>query len=259
MTIEFQSLYIYLLVFVRLVGCFLFNSVFSRKDIPNMLKMGFIFVLTVLIAPTISKTEVETLGQLKELTIILLMMKELLLGLALGFVFQIFTLLLYFVGDTMDFQFGLSMAKVMDPSTNIQVSVLGGFVNFIFILFLFTTNSHLVLIKIFAVTFDYLPVSAFFSLQELPGFILDLFISTFALAVKLLIPFVVCGFTVEMCMGILMKMIPQIHIFVINIQVKILLGITLMIALIRPLSAFLDRYLLLVLDEMQKLIVLLAK
>lgn len=259
MSIEFSSLYLYILVFVRLAGCFLFNAIFSRKNIPAMLQMGFILVLTILITPTLDNIDMNRLSNVKDLTYILLLAKELFLGLALGYIFQIFSLLLFFVGDMMDLQFGLSMAKVFDPGTNIQMAVMGSFINIFFIMFLFATNSHLILIKIFAVTFDYLPVTSFFDYTVIPGFVLDLFINTFILATKLLIPYVITGFTIELSMGILMKVIPQIHIFVINIQIKILLGITLMLALSQPMSAFLDRYIVSMLHEMQQLILHLAR
>lgn len=259
MSIEFSNLYLYLLVFVRLTGCFLFNVIFSRKNIPGMLQMGFIFVLTILITPTLDNVEMEVIANMKELTYLLMLFKELFLGLVLGYVFQIFAMLLYFVGDMMDTQFGLSMAKVFDPGTSIQMAVMGSLINIFFIMFLFATNSHLILIQIFAVTFEYLPVTSFFDYTLIPGFVLDLFINAFILATKLLIPYVVCGFTIELSMGILMKVIPQIHIFVINIQTKILLGISLMLLLSQPMSAFLDRYIVTMLHEMQELILLLAK
>lgn len=255
MSIQFDSLTLYMLVFVRLAGCFVFNSIFSRKNIPTMLQMGLILLLTILLAPTIDGTGLENL---KQLTFFLYLMKELFIGLALGFVFQIFALLLYFVGDMMDFQFGLSMAKVFDPATSIQVSAMGNFINILFILFIFSTNSHLVLIRIFAISFEYIPLTKFFEISNIAGYMIDLFISTFVLTTKLLIPFVICGFTVEISMGILMKVIPQIHIFVINIQVKILLGIGLMLVLVGPMSSFLDHYIASMLQEMQTLIGLLA-
>ena len=43
-------------------------------------------------------------------------------------------------------------------------------------------------------------------------------------------------------MGVLMKLIPQIHIFVINLQVKIIAGILLMMLFAVPMGQFIDRY-----------------
>ena len=52
-------------------------------------------------------------------------------------------------------------------------------------------------------------------------------------------------------MGILMKLIPQIHIFVINIQFKMLLGLILLLAFAAPVSSFLDNYMRIMLENLQ--------
>ena len=44
-------------------------------------------------------------------------------------------------------------------------------------------------------------------------------------------------------MGVLMKLIPQIHVFVINIQFKVLLAFFMLWVYIQPVSSFLNRYL----------------
>ena len=43
-------------------------------------------------------------------------------------------------------------------------------------------------------------------------------------------------------MGVLMKLIPQIHVFVINIQFKILLALFMLWAYAQPINSFLDSY-----------------
>jgi flagellar biosynthetic protein FliR len=61
----------------------------------------------------------------------------------------------------MDTHFGMSMAKVFDPGTSIQMSVSGTFLNILFLLYIFCTDSHLLLIRIFADSFQVLPAGAF--------------------------------------------------------------------------------------------------
>ncbi|MHB8097427.1 MAG: flagellar biosynthetic protein FliR, partial [Erysipelotrichaceae bacterium] len=46
MTVQFDGLAIYLLVFVRLFACFMFNPVFSRKNLPLSAKLAFIVWIT---------------------------------------------------------------------------------------------------------------------------------------------------------------------------------------------------------------------
>ena len=74
--------------------------------------------------------------------------------------------------------------------------------------------------------------------------------------IKLVLPFVAAEFILEMTMGVLMKLIPQIHVFVINIQCKILLGIMLMMLFAYPMGAFMDRYTEAMMTEAQKLLMM---
>jgi len=66
---------------------------------------------------------------------------------------------------------------------------------------------------------------------------------------------IVAAFTLEISMGILMKLIPQIHVFVINIQVKVMLGIFLLLVLIQPITHVLDKSLGEMIQNMQNVLI----
>ena len=59
-------------------------------------------------------------------------------------------------------------------------------------------------------------------------------------------------------MGVLMKLIPQIHVFVINIQLKMLLGILLLLLFAGPITSFLDNYIRLMFENMEGVLGLMA-
>lgn len=238
MSIRFDGLEVYLLVFVRLIACIMFNPIFSRKNIPQTAKIAFVVWLSLLITPTVDGSG---LNQIDDLTFILLIFKEVLLGYILGYVVQLYVYMLLFVGDLLDYQFGLSMAKVFDPQTYVQVSIIGNLFQLLLIVLFFMSNSHLMMIEIMSHSFTYLRLDAWFSLTKLIPYLLDLFITVFMLVIKLALPMIVAAFTLEIAMGILMKLIPQIHVFVINIQLKVLLGIVLLLILIQPISHVLDQ------------------
>ena len=71
-------------------------------------------------------------------------------------------------------------------------------------------------------------------------------------------PFVAAEFVLEMSMGVLMKFIPQIHVFVINIQFKILLGIVLLLAFAGPIGSFTDNFMRLMFQNIQNVLYVLA-
>ena len=165
--------------------------------------------------------------------------------------------MLYVAGDLMDTVFGLSMAKVMDPVSSVQASTWGQMLNMLFVLYFFATGSHLVMIKLFAYSYEVVPVGAYMILlPRVTAYLLTLFHSVFILAAKLALPFAAAEFILEAAMGILMKLIPQIHVFVINLQTKIAAGILLMMLFAQPLGEFIDRYVVSLMEDMQKVLTL---
>ena len=151
----------------------------------------------------------------------------------------------------MDMEFGLSMAKVFDPGTNLQMSTSSNLLNILFILYIFITDSHLLLIHIFANSFEILPAGTASFSPEASQFFLELFASVFSMALRLVLPFMAAEFVMQVAMGILMKLVPQIHVFVINIQFKILLGVTMLLAFGGPISSFVDNYMRIMLENIQ--------
>lgn len=253
MTIAFDSMALFMLIFVRLSGMILLNPLLSRRNVPMQTRMGLIFFLTVLLAPQFSAAP---LAGLNDFDLVVLIIKELAVGALLGYVFQVFYYMLFFVGDYLDTAFGMAMAKVFDPGTNIQMSITSNLFSVWFIIYLLATGGHLALIHLFAASFQLLPVGKLLITPELAQYGMQVFISAFSLAVRLLLPFAVAEFTLEVSMGILMKVIPQIHIFVINFQLKMGLGILMLLLFAPSVGSFVDNYLLRMLDTLQQSLII---
>jgi len=71
--------------------------------------------------------------------------------------------------------------------------------------------------------------------------ILDIFCQCTILGVKMTLPIAGMVFLLEIGVGILMKAIPQINVFVLNIQAKILVGIVMIVVIFSPLSDYIER------------------
>lgn len=178
--------------------------------------------------------------------------KEIMIGITLSYIFAIYYYMLQFSADMMDLQFGLSMAKAMDPQTQIQTGISGNLLTIVFMLYFFATNSHLVLLQVAAYSFIVIPAGGEgILISNMAGFVMEIFSSIFSLALRLCLPYLITGFILEISMGILMKLIPQIHIFVIHMQAKIILGVVLLLLLASPLATFIDNYIMSALKHMQ--------
>ncbi|MCL2121373.1 MAG: flagellar biosynthetic protein FliR [Clostridiales bacterium] len=244
----FRQLSAYILVFCRMTGVVLFNPLLSRKNIPTQFSLALCLGLAILIAPGIA----ETMGPIEQdIYLVGALGAELLIGFVWGLIFQIFYYLLFMAGDAIDLGLGLSMAKVFDRNTNIQMSLSGNLFNMMFVLYLFASNSHLALIRLAASSYAIIgPGGAVMDIR-LSGFMVDLFLQTMSLVIRLCLPFLAATFTVEITMGVLMKLVPQINVFSIHFQAKVIMGLLLLFIFTIPVAGFVDHYLINMLQQME--------
>lgn len=66
---------------------------------------------------------------------------------------------------------------------------------------------------------------------------IDIFYDCVVLAVKISFPMIAFEFILEIVVGVLMKVNPQVNIFILSIQLRLLCGFILMIILIDPLNS----------------------
>lgn len=247
-----DNLYVYILVFVRIAGIIFFNPVMSRNNIPRMARVSLVLLSSIIIAPV---TTVSSDFSADRISLVISIGKELFIGFILAYVFNVFYYMIFTAGEIMDMQFGFSMAKVMDPGSNVQAAITGNLFNIFFIGYIFATNTHALLIRLTVYTYDVIPVGAGnLVIDKLPEFVFEMFCTVFTLAMHLAFPFVAVELVVEMCLGIMMKLIPQIHVFVINMQLKILISIVMIYMLANPIAGFIDNYTSLMFEYMQNVL-----
>ncbi len=227
MTIDIlvDEISIFVLVFCRVAGMILFNPLLARNNVPSQVRTGLVLGTTILISQPFSINDLPTLTNLM---FIIIMVRELTLGFICGYIFQYFHYMLFAAGDIIDMGFGLAMAKAFDPGSNIQASVTGNVFQLMFIMYIFATDSHLTFIQLIAVSYEFIDLGAVSVNLDIISFMMTLFTIVFKLAIQLVLPFLAASFTLEMAMGMLMKLIPQINVFVINFQFKVLFGVTLL-------------------------------
>lgn len=239
------------LVFTRVGAMIFFNPLLNRKNVPAQFRIALALGLSLLIIPNVPS---DAVSPIEGISLVFAMLKELFAGFCFGFIFQLYYYLLFVAGDVIDMGFGLSMAKAFDPSTNIQTSLTSGFFQLIFIVYFFITDCHLIFIKLIVSTFDLVGIGAMTFGADVGSFICAQFVSAFGLIMHLAIPFMAASFVLEIGMGILMKLIPQINVFSIHFQFKVVLGLGLLFLFAVPISDFIQSYINELFVQMQNLI-----
>lgn len=218
-------------------GIFLFNPVFARKNVPGNIRTGLAFLCALAASGTLDAAPL----QVSALPVFMLLcVKELMIGFIVGFVVNLFLSSVLVAGELIDFQSGLSMAKVYDPQSNSSIPLAGSLVNILFMLSFFMSNGHLTIVKIAVYSLRALPPG-----PELFGFyfaqyLVLLFAEILVMAVKIAFPFIAVETMTEFGIGILMKTVPQIHVFSINIQLRLIIGLALLLLMVPSMAYMMD-------------------
>lgn len=222
------------LILMRMTGAIVFNPIFGRNNVPGRMKAGLILFLSLLLYSGFGGELVHQPAGLLEYGV--MMMKELFVGFTLGFSMELAVMILRFASAVMDFSMGLSMAQVYDPQYNGQVTVTSGIYYGFFVLLFFATNCHLRVIQIFFQSADVLPFGMVTLNMELPQAILVVFRENIAMGLQYAFPLIAIELVTEAAVGILMRMIPQINVFSVNFQIKIIVGLLTLLMLFSPMS-----------------------
>ena len=233
---DWRALTLFLLVLARMSGVVLFNPILGRQSIPGVVKSGFILLLSIT-AYTMTDYLPEAPGSILE-TLVLLGL-ELFLGYVLGLVMNLFFYVPLLGGETIDIQMGMSMGRTYDPSSQTSTTVTASLLNLLLMLLFFAANGHQTLLRIILVSGRIVPFGAAAFGQELYGAMVELFINCTILGIKLCMPILAAELLGQMGMGILMKVIPQINVFAINIELKVIIGLGLLFLMLVPFSEFL--------------------
>lgn len=231
-----NALTLFLLITARMTGCVAFNPLLGRRGVPSLVKAGLILLLSVSVF-SITTVQVEAPSTLLGLALMFLM--EMFVGYALGLVINLFFYIPVMAGSVIDMQMGLSMASTYDPASGIQVTATSTLLNVLMSLLFFAANGHHTLIRIFLVSGRGVPFGAVALGENFYGAMIQIFLDCTLLGVKLAMPILAAELMGQVGMGILMKAIPQINVFAINIELKVIIGLVLIMLMLFPFSQFL--------------------
>ena len=218
---------VFLLVFVRMTGLFVIAPIFGRRNIPAYLKIGFSFMLALML---VSSLQVDNgLYYSNMLEYILLVLKEFLVGITLGYVsYAIFTAI-HLAGQLIDMKVGFGIVNVVDPLSNIQVPITSTFY-FIFCMLIFLIcNGHHILIRALFYSYDFVPLGKVLFGEQVVNDVIRVFGNIFIISFKISGPVVATILISDVALGIISKTVPQLNVFMVGMPLKIFLGLSVMV------------------------------
>lgn len=213
----------FLLILVR-ITCFISVApFFGMNNTPTRVKIGLGFFISLLLYHTsvphtaLSYQTVWAYG--------VIVMKEALTGLFIGFGAQLCTTIVIFAGMIIDMDIGLSMVSMMDPTTKENSSISGMYLQYMTMLMLLVSGMYQFLLRAVADAYELIPVNgAVFHTEKLLASLIQFLTEYVVIGFRICLPVFAVIMVLNVVLGVLAKIAPQINMFTVGIQLKILVG-----------------------------------
>jgi len=230
----FDQIDVFVLVLVRVLAFFMFVPVLSGMSIPLQVRLFLAVFFSAAVFTSGAVTAVTYHDSAFGLGILIL--HEFLTGALLGFVLLVILNAILFAGQFMDFSIGFAMVNVIDPLQQIQVPILGNFMFLSVSALLVVTGGLNRFIQVFYQSYQFIQpgTAVIIGNQDLAQFIVVMLLSFLVLAVQIAIPIVGALLIINIILGIMVKAVPQMNVFVVGMPLKVLVGIFLMYTVMTP-------------------------
>ena len=230
----------FLLTVARVGGLVTFAPFFGGAIVPMPIRLMLALGLTWAVYPVVMNSYTVIPTGLLDLT--LLTARELLIGALLGFSVKMLLASLDVAGQLMGFQLGFSFIQMVDPQTQVESPFMASFLNLIAMMIFLGIDGHhwmiQAIVESYQVTGPDLAISGSMITQLVTSFG-----RLFILGMQLSAPIVVMLFIVDVLFGILGRTAPQIHILIVGLPAKSLIGFTVLTAIVYSFIPFLSEHL----------------
>ncbi len=221
---SYADLEYFLLILVRISMFISIAPFFNMQGIPRQVKIGLAFFMSVLLFPVLPQHEALEYNTI--LGYAFIVAKEALTGLLLGFSVSICSSIVTFAGRIIDMEIGLSMASLMDPTTKEMSSISGVLYQQVVMLLLVVSGMHRYLLQALAETFILIPVNgAVFNMDALLSSMLTFLVDYITIGFRICLPVFGVMLLLNAVMGVMAKVSPQMNMFAVGIQLKVLVGL----------------------------------
>ena len=227
---EAELFKLFALVMVRFSGLMVSAPILGSGNIPVRLKVGLVALFSIIVTPLLPALESGL--PVEAVPFALMAAGEFLIGLLIGFVMTLVFTSVQIGGQLMDYQTGFGMMNVFNPAMETQFPIFGFFLFIVAVLFMLVTGGHRVMIWALYCTYEHVPLGGFVARPEMLWQVTDWGAMMFLDGLMIAAPVAAAMLVAYITMGLLGKVIPQIHLFVVGFPVTIATGFFMIAAIL---------------------------
>ena len=220
---EIQIL-MFALIFLRMIAFIGSSAIFSSQSISAIVKICFSLVLSVIVFKSVATNVALVRLHEGEGDLLMLAGREVLVGLALGFVTRLFFFAISMAGEIVSLSLGLSQAQIFNPMMGAMGNVLEQFYVVMATLIYLCLDGHHALIQGLVQSFGTIEIAQLsFKVGALAEIVLKAQ-NFFVLGIQIAAPIMISMLVVQVGIALLSRAVPQINVLSTSSSVTSLLG-----------------------------------
>lgn len=228
------QLQLWMLAMIRPGAAFLAAPVFGGNNVPVQLRLVLALAIGIPAAAA-SGMAVPDSGIIS-LSGLLLIISEVVAGLAIGFALQIGFAAALLAGEAISNAMGIAFAAIADPANGQMSPAIGQYLSMLATFLLLATDGHLALIGIIVDSYTALPPGrAWLSAETISG-IAHFGSLMFAAGLSIALPVGCALIMVQIMMGVVARSAPTLNLFAVGLPATLLAGVVLL-AIATPVMA----------------------
>jgi len=226
-TTVLAQLQAFLLVFFRISGIFERTPIIGGATIPRQVKVWLCFFVAAVLFPVVVRNNPVPLMPQSIGVFLFAVVAEYSLGLLIGMVGSILLVGMQLGGRKIDDQMGFSLANIVDPVSQLSVSITSQLMLFVAtVIFVAMGGLNHVVIPILAGSFNIVPLIGFHLSDPLMAHMLyEVMPQVFILAIVIAAPTIIVVFLATIALGLMGKVVPEMNIFSFSFGVRVFGGL----------------------------------
>lgn len=238
----------FLAIFARVMGAMAFAPIFGNITVTRRVKI----ILGIAVAFIMFTANPYTpLGYTTFIGYTVILLKEIVVGLSLGFTASLVLTVISTAGQFIDRELGFSMVSNFDQNFNTESTITAQFYNMLVMIIMLVLNLHYYILSALSDSFTLIPLgNVKVNVDELYSTMIQYMTDYFVIAMRISLPILIAIMLLNMVLGVLAKTAPQMNMFVVGIQLKIFVGFTVLVVTL-PFLTTITGY---VYEQMQKVV-----
>ncbi len=206
--------------FARVTGLLLIAPLIGSSYIPLYIKILVATAITIFVFPL-----VKFPSNVDPLTIngVVILAQQLLIGITIGLIMQVAFSAITIAGENIALTMGLGFASMTDPANGVTIPVVSQLMTVFASLYFLALNGHIALIELLINSFITLPIDGVFSLNTAMA-VAEWGGRMFIGALLVAIPAVTALLVVNIAMGLMTRVAPQMNVFSVGFPLTMMLG-----------------------------------